>query len=137
MAGKATAKIGIQRSFGNITAGDIQTFSIPVTTSAPGFASANLYYKKIGKLYFDMRLTSVSGGFGDLPIGAVNTSGEVDDTFTEIAALIGVTINTKYKKANLYTNVNDVKGYYNTGGGYWQLYLGGNPHDIIDGFLAN
>lgn len=116
--------------------GDITTGTVAVTTGAPGLASASLYYKKLGNLYFDMRLTSVSGGYNDLPIGAP-IGAVLDDTFNEIASIIGVTINTKYTKTNLYTNVNDVKASYNSGGVYWGTNLGSNPHDIIDGFLAN
>lgn len=121
----------------DFSSGDIQTVIVPVTTSGPGFASADLYYKKLGNLYFDMRLTNVSGGFQDLPIGATDAGGTVlDDSFDEIAAIIGVTIDTKFTKSNLYTNVNDIRAGYNLGGGYWETNMGSNPYSIIDGFLA-
>ncbi len=120
-------------SFGS---GDIVTISIPVTTSAPGIGSANLTYNKVGKLYFNMRLTSVSGGFGSLPI-AQYAGTDLNNTYTEIANLIGVTIDTKYEKASLYSNVGVVKGFYQSSGPYWNINTSGSSgYTIIDGFIS-
>lgn len=127
-----------QYVLGPINPGDITTVTIPVTTSAPGFGSANLTYQKVGNLYFNMVLTSVAGGFGSLPIGAYPSGTQITDTLTEIAALIGVTINTSYLKTSLYNNVAIPRGYYNSGAGHWQLDSTSNSgYTIIDGFLSN
>lgn len=95
----ATAKNGIQRSFGNITAGDFTTGRVNIGGPIAGPWFIN--YTKVGNLYF-------SFWWDDLPSNAVGTIGVVNPfgvtpptlEAAQIAASIGITVDTIYYSQN-------------------------------------
>lgn len=110
----------------------ITTTVVPAITSAPGFSALSITYQKVGKLYFNIRATSIAGGFNNMMIqDDANSVGEV-------ISLIGISVNTKYSQASVYMaggNCDVAK--YNVGGGYWEQTNSGGAKDMLFSILAN
>lgn len=112
--------------------GQISSDSVPAVTSAPGYGSMDISWQKVGKLYFNIRATSVSGGFNNLLIQ------DDTDSIAELISLMGITVNTKYSQSSVFlAGGNSDIAVFNVGGNYWEGTNNASQKDILFSILAN
>ncbi len=111
---------------------------VTVTVNEPvpgGFSSISFTAEKVGKLYTNIRATSVGGGFSQLPVGLGGMSVSSVLSANKIASLFGVTINTLYEQQNLYSNAAVPIAFYS---GIWNITTASsNRWTLLQAFLAN
>lgn len=113
------------------TPGDISSASVAASTHAPGYGALDISYSRVGKLYFNLRATSVSGGFNNLILDGTAIS------IAEVASLLGITVNTAYIQTGTYfAGGNSDTAIWNAGG-YWEGTGTTSPHTILLSILAN
>jgi hypothetical protein len=114
-----------------------QIVSVTVNDPTPGgFSSISFTADKVGKLYTNIRATSVGGGFSQLPVGLGGVSASSVLSANKIASLFGETINTLYEQQNLYSNAAvPIAGYI---AGIWNITsASSNRWTLLQGFLVN
>lgn len=100
---------------------DYDWADVPTTVTSGSFAfsgtggsnSGTINYQKSGKLYFNIRATSVSGGINNLPIGIGS------DTINKIASSLGITVSSTYQTNGFTANNTPLVLDYNAGTNVW------------------
>ncbi len=112
---------------------------VTVTVNDPtagAFSAISFTAEKVGKLYTNIRATSVGGGYNNLIVGESGPNTAATAGAAKIAALFGETVNTMYEQQNLYSNA-AVPIVIRSGGSWTLGFASSNRYTLLQAFLAN